>query len=113
MNCMKCGREIGENQTFCPKCLELMEKYPVKADVVIKLPHRPDPAIKKAQSRKKLRTPEEQVLRLKKRNRWLTAIACVLLLTSIFLAFLSVDVLRQLDVQRFLGQNYSTIETIK
>ena len=40
MNCMKCGREIDEAQAFCAGCLEEMEKYPVKPDVVVKLPNR-------------------------------------------------------------------------
>ena len=110
MNCMKCGREIEDSQIFCPKCLEIMEKYPVKTDVVIKIPVQPDPSAKKAQPRKKVRTPEEQVLLLKRRNRWLTATVCFLLAVSVALAFLSIDVLRQLDIQRLLGQNYSTVE---
>ena len=29
MNCMKCGREIPEQQTFCDVCLEVMSQYPV------------------------------------------------------------------------------------
>ena len=111
MNCMKCGREIEENQTFCPKCLELMQAYPVKTDIVIKLPTRQDDAAKKSQPRKKLRTPEEQIQLLKKRNRWLIAIASLLLVISVMLTVLSVDVLRQLDVQRLLGRNYTTVET--
>jgi len=43
----------------------------------------------------------------------LAAIVCLLLVISIVLAFLSIDVIRQLDVQRFLGQNYSTEETAR
>lgn len=113
MNCIKCGREIKEDQAFCPKCLELMEAYPVKADIVIKLPARRDPSIKKVQPRKKVHTPEEQVLLLKKRNRWLLAAVCLLLAVSITLTLLSIDFFRQLDVQRLLGQNYSTVETVR
>lgn len=112
MNCMKCGREIGEDQVFCGKCQELMVQHPVKPDVVVKLPARQEAYPKKAQPRKKARTPEEQIVRLKRRNRWLTAIVCLLLIVFTVLAFLSVDFFRQLDVQRFLGQNYSTVETI-
>lgn len=113
MNCMKCGRQIEEGQAFCPQCLELMDACPVKSDIVIKLPSRPEVAVKKPQPRKKARTPEEQIGRLKKRNRWMTAIACLLLLLVILLSLLSIDVIRQLDVQRFLGQNYSTAETTR
>jgi len=112
MNCMKCGREIGEDQVFCSTCLELMAQHPVKPDVVVKLPLRQEIPQKKNQSRKKVRTPEEQILQLKRRNRWLAASVCILLITTALLAFLSVDFFRQLDVQRLLGKNYSTAETM-
>ena len=113
MNCIKCGREISENEVFCPKCLELMEQCPVKPDIVVQLPVRQMDPVKRPVSRKKLRTPEEQILRLKRRNRFLAATVCLLLAACIFLTFLSIDYFRQLDVQRFLGQNYSTVETTK
>ena len=111
MNCMKCGREIDDRQAFCPKCLELMAACPVKSDMVVQLPHRQENQLKKLSPRKKLRPPEEQIQRLKKKNRWLTGLVCLLLATTVFFAFLSMDFFRQLDVQKFLGQNYSTIET--
>lgn len=112
MNCMKCGREIGEDQAFCPKCLALMAACPVKPDVMVQLPMRQDNQQKKPQSRKKVRTPEEQVLHLKRKNRWLTAAVCLLLAATMALAYLSIDFFRQLDVQKFLGKNYSTVETL-
>ena len=111
MNCMKCGREIGEDQVFCSKCLEAMEKSPVNSDVVVMLPVRSDTPVKKYSPRKKPLSLEEQILRLKRRNRWLTAAVCLLLTLAIVLAMISIDVFRQLDVQKFLGQNYSTVET--
>ena len=113
MNCMKCGREIDETQAFCAGCLEEMDKYPVKPDVVVKLPNRQLLAQKKASPHRRTRTPEEQIARLKKRNRRLTVALCLLILITGLLAFLSIDVIRQLDVQRFIGQNYSTAETME
>ena len=113
MNCMKCGREIGEDQVFCPKCLELMDLHPVKPDVVVKLPLRMEAPSKKYMPRKKALTPEEQILRLKRRIRWLTGWICLLLLLVAILTYISVDFFRQLDVQKFLGQNYSTAETVE
>ncbi|MBR4289360.1 MAG: zinc ribbon domain-containing protein [Oscillospiraceae bacterium] len=112
MNCMKCGREISDGQAFCPGCLERMAQCPVKPDVVVQLPRRQEELPKKPQPRKKMRTPEEQIQRLKRKNRWLTAIACLLLASTLALGFLSIDFFRQLDVQKFLGQNYSTVETV-
>ena len=36
MNCMKCGREIGDGELFCPKCLELMNVM-AEADIMTAL----------------------------------------------------------------------------
>ena len=113
MNCMKCGREIAESEVFCPKCLETMEKCPVKPDIVVQLPNRTDDAVRRPAPRKKVRTPEEQIQRLRKKNRHLALIVAVLLVACACLAYLSIDFFQQLDVQRFLGQNYSTVETTK
>ena len=111
MNCLRCGREVTDDQAFCPQCLELMEKHPVRPDTVVKLPQRRDTTIKKAPPRKKVLTAEEQVVRLKRKNRWLTVILCVLLAVSLLLLSITIDYFRQLDVQKILGQNYSTMET--
>lgn len=111
MNCMKCGREIQEDQVFCPKCLELMAQSPVKPDVVIKLPRRQDAQVKKTAPRKKVPTAEEQVLRLKRKNRFLTAALCLLAVVCLVFVSLCIDYFRQMDVQKLLGQNYSTVET--
>lgn len=111
MNCIKCAREIPEDQVFCPSCMELMAQHPVKSDVVVVLPHRVSALPKKATPRKRARTAEEEVQRLKRRNRQLISLVSLLLVLSVLLAFLSVGSLRQLDMQKFLGQNYSTAET--
>ena len=112
MNCMKCGREFNDDQAFCPECLEKMAQNPVKPDTIINLPNRTDPALRKAASRKRTRTPEEQLLRLKKINNRLIIGLCLMTIVATILAFLSIDFFRQLDVQRFLGKNYSTVETV-
>ena len=111
MNCMKCGREFEGDQAFCPKCLELMAQRPVKSDIVIKLPNRRDTAAKKAAPRKRIRTAEDQIRRLKRINTRLVIALCLMTLVAGLLASLSIDFFRQLDVQRLLGQNYSTMET--
>lgn len=112
MNCMKCGREIDAEEAFCPICLELMEKCPIRPDVVVQLPNRQESPAKKATSRKRPLTAEEMVQKLKKRNRVLIILSALLLCAIIALTILSVDALRELDVQRFLGKNYNTAETI-
>ena len=113
MNCMKCGRETEESQVFCPGCLEEMARYPVKPDVIVNLPDRKNSLPKKPAPHKRTRTPEEQISRLKKRNRQLSAVLCLMVVLAAVLAFLSVDIIRQLDIQRLIGQNYSTVETIE
>lgn len=110
MNCMKCGRELEGDQAFCPKCLKQMAQSPVKPGVVINLPNRTD-LLKKPALRKRERTPAEEIRRLKKIIIRLIVALCLVSAIAAVLAFLSIDVLKQLDVQRFLGQNYSTVET--
>lgn len=113
MNCMKCGREFKDDQAFCPKCLEKMANAPVRPDVVIKLPNRQESVQKKPSPRKRVRTPEEQLRQLRKINRRLVIALCLMAVLAGLLAYLSFDYFKQLDVQKFLGQNYSTIETAK
>ena len=113
MYCMKCGREVGEDQAFCDKCLKAMDKHPVNPDIVVKLPQRTDAPAKKHLPRKKPLTQDEVILRLKQKTQRLTAAVCLLLALVVLLTFLSIDFFRQLDVQKFLGQNYSTAETIE
>ena len=111
MNCMKCGREFEGDHAFCPACLEKMERYPVHPNVVVNLPNRKDASAKKSAVRKKVRTPEEQIERLKRRNHRLTLWLCLTILLAGFLTCLSIDAFRQLDVQRFMGKNFTIVET--
>ena len=113
MNCMKCGRETRDDRVFCPKCLEAMERCPVPPDVAVWLPKRQPASAKKTAAHKRALSPEEQLVRLKRRNRWLTGIVCLLLALSALLAVSSARYLRQLDIQQLLGKNYSTVETTK
>ena len=112
MNCMKCSREIDDEQVFCPECLADMEKYPVKPGTVVQLPVRPKPAtVRKSSRRRALPSPEEQVRKLKKH----IAVLCVLLtLTLAALIAVTGFLLWQMDredVDVLPGQNYSAEET--
>ena len=40
MLCLRCGREIEEDQVFCPQCESDMEKHPVKPNTVVTIPER-------------------------------------------------------------------------
>lgn len=112
MYCMKCGREIPEEEYFCPDCLEEMTHYPVKPGTVVQLPIQPKAApVKKPVRRRRVLTPEEQVKRLRKKLRFyrifLVFLAGLIVALSI-LAYLTV----QDEVSEFLpGQNYHSGET--
>ena len=114
MNCMKCGREIGEDQAFCDICLAEMENYPVNPGIAIHIPpHTEEEEPKRAPARRKpVLSPSEQVLRLKKKLlRTRVALAVVLLLCG-GLCFLIRWIAGEMDFRPVLGQNYSTAETV-
>ena len=110
MNCIKCGRDLEEGQVFCNSCQEVMKKYPVKQGIAIQLPNRHNsPSTKRTHSkRRQPPTPEEQIMRLKKRLKR------VIILWLITVALLAATIYP--TVEFFLGkpfmlpgQNYSTI----
>ena len=106
MKCMKCGQEIGEG-AFCAECLAEMEKYPVKPDTPVRLPRRPDPALKRA-LRKKGAQEDEQVRVLKKQVHLL---AWLLILAAAIIIVLSIPAIRDLledSISLLPGQNYSS-----
>lgn len=116
MNCMKCGREIEEDQAFCPYCLVDMESYPVKPGTVILLPNQQSQttAPKKAVTQHKPQLPPEEELPVLKRKVWaLRALSVLLILLLAVLGYVTSRVITELDIQRLLGQNYSTAETVE
>ena len=87
MPCMKCGKEVSEDQVFCEECLAEMERYPVKPDTPVLLPNRaPIAPQRKRRSQPRVRKPEEQLAALRKTNRLL----CVILLLLLAVATVSV-----------------------
>ena len=87
MHCMKCGREIQEQQVFCPDCLAHMAQNLVKPGTVVKLPHRSTAVLSKKRSagRKRDLKPEELVLHQRKLIRRLIFalfVAALLLIAS-------------------------------
>ena len=109
MNCVKCGREIPEDQVFCETCLAEMEKYPVKPGTAVHIPARsPQEAPKKPVKRKHIPTAEELLLKTRKKLRRTRILAVILLLICAALSFLMALAALELDFQRLLGQNYRT-----
>ena len=110
MNCMKCGRDIEENQVFCGICLEEMGRYPVKPGIAVQLPHRRDsPVPKKTHIRRRQPpTPEEQILRLKKRIRRLMILWLITLMLLAATIYPTVEFFRG-HTMLLPGQNYTAI----
>ena len=80
MSCLKCGKSTQDEQVFCSQCLAGMDAYPVKPDVHIVLPHRPE--TKKTGKKKRMPSAEEQVvlLRVKQRRlKWTIFLLCLIL----------------------------------
>ena len=105
--CPKCGRDAAENMAFCDKCLAEMEKYPVKPGVVVLLPQY-EKAPKPARRRHTPASPEEQLVKLKKRISALTlALVLALGAAGIFGWMAATDFLKETPV-KLPGQNYSS-----
>lgn len=110
MNCLKCGREVEENQVFCADCLLDMEKHPVKPGTVVFLPRNRDASLKKIYSRRRVApSPEEQVKQLKKRVRIFSFLLAVMIALSVFFGWFAVQYFLEND-PLLPGQNYSTAE---
>ena len=110
MYCMKCGKEVKENQVFCDACLVIMEKYPVKPGTHIQLPHRPVSTAGKPVTRKRILTPEEQVQRLRRSVKSLAvALACSILALGLTVTLLARTVTEYRE-SASIGKNYNTVE---
>ena len=83
MSCLKCGKSTQDEQVFCSQCLAGMEAYPVKPDVHVTLPHRPDGAGKRSGKKKRAPSIEEQLVLLRVKQRrlkwtvfWISLFLC-------------------------------------
>ena len=111
MGCLKCGRDLEEGQVFCNSCLEDMERHPVSPGTPISLPRPRSAAAARKPARMKLPpSAEEQVKRLRRRCRWLTALIVLLVIGCIALGLVSLRLIQQ-SRKPARGQNYSTMET--
>jgi hypothetical protein len=104
--CLKCGRDCSQDQAFCGECLNEMERYPVKPGVVVLLPQQQ--RSKPAPRRHTAPSPEEVVVKLKKRVLILW-VALILTLTVLgVLGWLTAAGFFSSEETKLLpGQNYS------
>lgn len=111
MNCMKCGREVALGQAFCKDCLEDMSHYPVSPGTPVQIPTQPSvyPSRRSAHP-KKIKKPEEQIIRLRRLIRLQTAVVFLLLALLIGLGVFTVTKLYPSVQPLRPGENYLTTE---
>ena len=107
MNCMKCGREVEEEQVFCPDCLEQMAAEPVKISAPVHIPRQP--ARPPGTHRPTLHM-EEELRRLERANERLR-IWIILLAMATLLLGMAMYHKEFADVVEELGKNYSVVES--
>ena len=111
MACLKCGKKTKDEQSFCPRCLEVMENYPVKPEVHSQLPNRPEVIVKKAPRKRRVLSYEEATVLWRKRTRRLAAAVLVLIILLGAATFLLVkDWLTQEQLPA--GQDFTTEQTL-
>ena len=107
MNCMKCGREVEEEQVFCPDCLTLMESDPVHISTAVHIPRQPT---RSATPRRSTLHPEDDVRRLERSNEKLRMWVILLALSTVLLA-MALYHKEVVSIMDDLGKNYSVVET--
>lgn len=111
MNCLKCGKETGEQDIFCSHCLEVMEQYPVKPGTAIILPQREIESPEKKPARRRELSVKEQLQNHKQTIRWLLVTVCALLVALLFVSGTLLRVLQENDPSQEIGKNYTTTTT--
>ena len=108
MYCLKCGKEVQDDQVFCEECLTGMEQEPIPINAPVVIPAQP---IQKNQVfRRPVINPEEEVKRLQRFNQNLIMLL-VLLVTLVILLAVLVYEQEFWKVVDDLGRNYSVVET--
>ena len=111
MNCLKCGREITEGNVFCPDCLAVMEKYPVKPNASVQLPRRDEQEAPKKSSKRKKISQEERIAKLKKQSRRMALVIAILFVLLCVLAGRIAHQELNRPGEKDEGKNYTTQET--
>lgn len=107
MTCLKCGRNTQDDHVFCPECLAVMDRYPVKPGTPVHLPrHAFVPTSRKTPPRKRTVPLEEQIAGLKRSLRRSRLVGLVLLVALSLAAVLLVREFAGNDIPA-IGQNYT------
>lgn len=109
MQCLKCGKDVSSNPTFCDACLEEMALYPVKPGTPVRIPKR-EPPVKLTSLREQ--SPAEQLARTRRALQRMYVLSAIL---ALLLSITGIMLIRTLDrtVQPqgpAKGQNYTTTQ---
>lgn len=113
MQCMKCGRKVDSDQVFCEICREDMERYPVKPGTVVLLPHNFSYIQPPKRAPKRVLSQEEQLRRLKKRNRSMAFLLVLAVTCAISFGMVAMYLYAEYEDKYLPGQNYSVVESEK
>ena len=108
MGCLKCGETTQAEHVFCPTCMEVMQRYPVKPDTAVSIPRRETPSAERKPVSRAEPTPKQQLARLRAIVKWLLAVIVIL---SLLLCLVGVMLIRTLDQpsgNSNIGRNYTT-----
>lgn len=106
MNCLRCGVEIPDGESFCENCLDYMKKDPVPADVHVMLP-KPSAARRTTVWKQNLSADEKLAAANVRLRRSRIMIAVLLILVAALSGLSAWLFLREQGPA--LGQNYSTV----
>ena len=111
MYCMKCGKEISEDQVFCKDCLAVMDTYPVEPDTVVHIPTREH---RTSEKKRRELTAKEQIAQLHSTVRWLALTVMVLLVALILTAAMPLQQRNEpsAPTEMPLGRNYTPTQEI-
>jgi len=111
MQCIKCGRDLKDSDTFCENCQEIMVRYPVKPGTVIVLPKHREPGFsRRSQTRRKPLSPQAKA-RKQRRRRIIGIVLVILGLLLSFAAGYLTAWYTPRENKLLPGQNYSTMDT--
>ena len=113
MQCMKCGRDVESDQVFCDICRENMGRYPVKPGTVVLLPHTVSYVQPPKRAPKRVLTQEEQLRRLKKRNRTMAFLLALAVTCALSFGMLALYLYAEYEDKFLPGQNYTVVESEK
>lgn len=107
MQCLKCGRDTKEGESFCLDCQLTMQRYPVRPGTPVILPRRETPPARKTLIKRRAVPLEDQIRTLKRRQRLLS----IFLITAVLIAaLLAVPAWQFFFGERQRpGQNYTVV----